>query len=263
MKNKKNPYLQKIKREKISIIIWQILILIVFMLGWELSVRFNLINGFIFSSPTRIMNTITGLYESNMLFIHIGTTLFATIIGFILAFVIGFLVSMLMWWFPKFSKVINPYLTILNSLPKVALGPIFIIWVGAGMNSIIVMALCISVIISIINISIGFQNTDPDKIKLLQAFKATKWQKFTSVVVPSNYHILIETLKINISMSLIGVIMGELLVSRHGIGWMIMYGSQVFNLDLVMTGIVILGIISTVLYMLVTYVEKKALKHLY
>ena len=150
----------------------------------------------------------------------------------------------------------DPYLTILNSLPKVALGPIIIIWAGASINSIIIMALLISVIVTTITVYNGFSNTDINKINLLKSFKANKFQILKMVILPSNYPTIISSLKINVSMSLIGVIMGEFLVSKEGIGYLIMYGSQVFNLNLVITGIIILAVVSYIMYMIVSYIEK-------
>ena len=170
---------------------------------------------------------------------------------------IGILVASILWWNKYLYKVFDPYLTILNSLPKVALGPILIIWIGANTNSIIAMALLISAILSIMNIYNGFSNTDVDKIKLMKSFNASKWQIYKLLILKGNISTIISSLKINISMCLIGVIMGELLVSKEGIGYLIMYGSQVFNLNLVMTGVFLLGIVSFILYALVSYIEKK------
>ena len=162
-----------------------------------------------------------------------------------------------MWSNRIISKIIEPYLTVLNSLPKVALGPLIIIWVGASTNSIIFMALLISVFITIINIYNGFIATDKNYILLLKSFKASKWQIFMKAVLPSNLGTIINVFKINISMSLIGVIMGELLASKNGLGYLIMYGSQVFNINLVITSVVILGIISYLLYFIIDFIEKK------
>ena len=181
-------------------------------------------------------------------------------ISFSLGTGLGFLIATVLWWFPFLAKVLDPYLTILNSLPKVALGPIIIIWAGAGKNSIILMALFISVIITIMNVYQSFIETDTYKIRLLQSWKATKWQIYQKVIMPSSLQTILNTLKINISMSLIGVITGEFLVSKEGIGYLIMYGSQVFNLDLVMTGIIILAIVATIMYYMINYIEKKTIK---
>ena len=172
----------------------------------------------------------------------------------------GIVVATLLWWNKFISKVMDPYLTVINSLPKVALGPLIIIWVGASTNSIIAMALMISLIISIINIYNGFISTNESFIKLLKTFKASKSQIFMKVILPSNKLTIINALKINISMSLIGVIMGELLVSKMGLGYLIMYGSQVFNINLVITSVVILGIVSYLMYYVISLIEKKLMK---
>ena len=162
-----------------------------------------------------------------------------------------------MWRNKRFSKVIEPYLTILNALPKVALGPLIIIWIGAGTGSIIFMALMISLFVSIINIYNGFNSTNKDYITLLKSLKANKKTIFLKVVLPSNKNNLINTMKVNVSMTLIGVIMGELLVSKKGLGYLIMYGSQVFNINLVITSIFILGIIAFIMYEVIVKIEKK------
>ena len=154
----------------------------------------------------------------------------------------------------------DPYLTILNSLPKVALGPIIIIWAGANINSIIFMALLISVIVTVMNIYQGFKEIDSNKIKLLKSLGATKWQMYVNLILPGSIQTIISTLKINVSMSLIGIIMGEFLVSKEGIGYLIMYGSQVFNLNLVITGIFILCVVATFMYYAVFYFEKKIIQ---
>ena len=166
-----------------------------------------------------------------------------------------------MWWNKFFAKVIDPYLTVLNSLPKVALGPILIIWVGASMKSIVIMALLISTIITIINVYNGFINVDPIKIKLMNSFNAKKIQIFMNLILPATLPNIISCFKVNISMSLIGVIMGEFLVSKEGIGYLIMYGSQVFNLDLVITGTIILCLVAILMYNIVLLFEKKFIKN--
>ena len=165
-----------------------------------------------------------------------------------------------MWSNTTLSKIVEPYLTVLNSLPKVALGPLIIIWVGASINSIIFMSLLISTFVTIINIYNSFISTDKNYIVLMKSFGASKWQIFSKVVFPSNFKNIISALKINISMNLIGVIMGELLVSKQGIGYLIMYGSQVFNLDLVISGIFILMVVSYLMYLGIGYIEKKLIK---
>lgn len=254
-------FLKQRKKEKIYILLTQFLILISLLILWQLLADNNIINTFITSSPKQILKTIINLYSTNNLFHHIWITLYETIISFTLGTIIGILIAIILWYNPFISKVIDPYLTILNSLPKVSLGPILIIWVGANIKSIIVMSLLISVIITIITVYNSFQETDINKIKLLKSMNATKFQILKYLILPSNYPTIISSLKINISMSLIGVIMGELLVSKEGIGYLIMYGSQVFNLDLVITGIIILMIVSYIMYLFISYIEKILIKN--
>ena len=253
-------FLKRIKRRKILITMTQLFILIMFVLVWELLAKYDVINTFISSSPSRVVKTIIDLYKQNNLFNHIWITVYETIISFGLGTLIGIVVAIILWWNNFICRVVDPYLTVINSLPKVALGPIIIIYFGANMNSIIIMALLISVIVTIITVYNGFNETDSNKIRLLKSFKASKWQIFKMVILPSSYPTIVSSLKINISMSLIGVIMGEFLVSKEGIGYLIMYGSQVFNLNLVMAGIIILMIVSIVMYKIVSGIEKILIK---
>jgi NitT/TauT family transport system permease protein len=254
-------YIKKKRYRKELILLTQILVVTIFVSLWEVASQYHLINPFLTSSPSKVINTIIKLNDQGDLWRHIMVTVYETVISFALGTLIGMFVASLMWWNNFLARVLNPYLTVLNSLPKVALGPILIIWTGANMKSIVIMALLISVIISIISVYHGFSNTDENKIKLLKSFKATKWQIFTYLIVPSNIKTIFNVLKINISMSLIGVIMGELLVSKEGIGYLIMYGSQVFNLDLVMTGIILLCIVSFIMYYIIVWAERKLIKY--
>ena len=166
----------------------------------------------------------------------------------------------MIWWSEFLSKVLEPFLVVLNSLPKTALGPIIIIWVGAGTPAIIVMAIAISLIVTVLDISNGFVNTDKEKIKMAKSFNATKWQLLTKIVIPSNISTFINTLKVNIGLSLVGVITGEFLVSKAGLGYLIVYGGQVFQLDLVMTSVIILGILAAIMYQSVVILEKIILR---
>lgn len=258
MSNEHKKYLRKLKLNKLLISITQISIFIFFIIIWQFLASHNYINSFITSSPSKILSTISKLYIENNLFIHIWITTKETIISFMIATFLSIIISIILYESDFLSKVIDPYLTILNSLPKVALGPIIIIWIGANQNGIITMAILISIIVSIQTIYNGFINTDKLKIKLLKTFNATKKDILFNVVIPSNKSTIINTLKINISMCLIGVIMGEFLTSKAGIGYLILYGSQVFNLDLVMTGIFLLTIISIVMYKIIEEISKRS-----
>lgn len=250
-------YLRKLKRNNLTIKLFQIAIIVLFITVWQVLANFRIIDTFIFSSPKLVLNTIINLYNSNNLFPHIWVTVYETIISFSLGTILGIFIATILWWNKMIAKILDPYLTILNSLPKVALGPIIIIWCGSGIKSIIFMALLISLIITIINVYQSFISVNQNKIKLMKSFKASKYQIFQKLILPSSINAILNALKINISMSLIGVIMGEFLVSKKGIGYLIVYGSQVFNLNLVITGILILCIVAILMYYLVSLLETK------
>lgn len=188
------------------ILITQIFITLSFIMIWELLSKFNIINSFIFSSPTKIIKCLYRLYLDKNLFIHIWVTLKEIFISFALGSLIGFLLAVLFYSLPILKKICDPFLTIINSLPKVSLGPLLIIWLGANTKSIIVMSLLINTIVTLISIYNGLINTDPYKIKLFNSFKATKFQMLTKLIIPHNQEVIISSLKLNISMSLIGVI---------------------------------------------------------
>lgn len=244
------------KHNKVVIKLIQIIILITFIFLWEYLSNHNIINPFVFSSPSRIIRCITTLYKENNLTNHIFVTLNETIISFTLSIILSFIISIVLFEFNILFKIFEPFFTILNSMPKVALGPLFIILFGAGNKSIIIMALSITLIINILTIYNGFLSSDKYLNKLLDTLKASRIDKLKYLIIPSAYSIIINSLKINISMTLIGVIMGEFLVSKAGIGYLIIYGTQVFNLTLVMTGIVILMFISYILYIIISKIEK-------
>ena len=205
MYSKENrDYLKKIKKKKTIIIFFQVLIVLLFLWVWQIIADYNLINTFLSSSPKGIIDTLINLYKTNNLFNHIYITVYETLISLVIGTIIGLIVSSILWWNDYIAKIFDPYLTIFNSLPKVALGPIIIIIAGANQKSIIVMALLISVIITIINMYQSFILTDDNKIKLLKSFKASKFQIYKYLILPNSLSNIISTIKINISMSLVG-----------------------------------------------------------
>ncbi len=250
-------YLKKYKRTKISIVITQFAILLLFLLCWEALTDLGVIDGFLFSSPKRIILSVKTLYRNDNLLLHVFTTLCETVVGFLLATITGTLVAILFWWSNFLRRVFEPYVVVLNSLPKIALGPLIIIWFGAGTKAIIFMTFLVTVIVTVINMYAGFNDVDENKILLLKSMGANKLKLFVHLVLPSSIPSIVSTLKINVGMSWIGSIMGEYLVSKQGIGYLIVYGGQVFNLDLVMTGTVILCILAAGMYFLVAAFEKR------
>lgn len=261
MSEEHKKYLKAQKKKNILVKLTSLSIIVLILLLWQLAADKNWINTFISSSPKNIVNTTISLYKDGSLINHILITLYEVIISFILGTMSGIIIATILWKYNFLYKVIDPYLTVLNSMPKVSLGPIIIILFGAGIKSIIIMALLISVIITTINVHHSFKNTDIEKIKIMQSLNANKKQIYFKLILPSNINNLINTCKVNIGLIFIGVIMGEFLVSKSGIGYLIMYGSQIFNLNLVMTGIILLSIMASLMYYLIVIIEKKLNTH--
>lgn len=255
----RREYLTSKKRRKSAILSIQILIVVLFILSWEVLARVGVIDSFIMSQPSRIVKTFANV-TTNGLFVHLGVTCFETVIGFLLGVMLGTLIAIVLWWSDFLSRVSEPFLVVLNSLPKIALGPVIIIWVGAGMQAIIVMALAISLIVTVLEMLNGFLATDPELVKMVQTFGASRHQIFTKVVMPSNMNTFFNSLKINIGLSLVGVIAGEFLVSKAGLGYLIVYGGQVFQMDLVMTSVLILAVVAALMYEIVVILEKAVIK---
>jgi NitT/TauT family transport system permease protein len=249
-------FLKSVKREKYFIRFTQIFILVLTFGLWELFATLKIIDPFITSQPSRVIKTIISLYQEGALLYHIYITCLETIIGFILGTVLGTLIAIVLWWSEFISKVAEPYLVILSSLPKTALGPIFIVWIGAGPTAIIAMTLAVSLIVTILEVLNGFLAIDKEKIKLVQTFGGTKLQIMTKVILPASLPTIINALKVNVGLSWVGVIVGEFLVSKAGLGYLIVYGGQVFRLDLVMTSVLILSVAAALMYQGVVLLEK-------
>lgn len=260
MSEERKIYLKKLKREKTLATFFKIFILVGFFAIWEVAANVGAIDPFITSQPSRVLLTIINLYKQNSLWQHILITTYETCMGFVLGTVLGTIIASVLWCFPFLCKVLEPYMVVLNSLPKIALGPIFIVWIGSGPSAIIVITLTISLIVCIMDILSGFLATDKEQIKLIKTFGGNKLQTFLKVVLPSNLPVIVNALKISVGMSWVGSIVGEFLVSKEGLGYLIVYGSQVFKLDLVMSSVLILCLIATIMYYLVLQFEKIVLK---
>jgi NitT/TauT family transport system permease protein len=249
-------YLKKVKIKKTAAWILRLLIIVLLFAFWEIAANLKFIDSFVTSQPSRMVKTLINLYKDGDLFLHIGVTCLETVAGFVIGTILGTIVAIILWWSEFTSHVLEPYLVVLNSLPKVALGPIFIIWIGAGSAAIIAMALAISLIVTILEVLNAFLQTDQDKIKLVETFGANRFQAFIKVVCPSNIPAMINALKVNVGLSWVGVITGEFLVSKAGLGYLIVYGGQVFQLDLVMTSVIILAAAAALMYQGVVLLQK-------
>ena len=252
-------YLHLRKKKKTAVNICRASVIVIFFALWELLAYFSVIDSFLMSRPSRIFHTVLRL-SSNDLLLHIGVTCFETIVGFTLGVLLGNMSALVLWWSEFLSKVTEPYLVILNALPKIALGPVIIIWAGAGTQAIVVMALAISLIVTVLEMLSGFISTDGELVKMAKTFGSNRWQTFTKIIFPSNLRTLFNSLKINIGLSLVGVIAGEFLVSKAGLGYLIVYGGQVFQMDLVMTSVLILTVVAALLYRGVTLAERLMLR---
>ncbi len=236
-------------------------ILLVLLLFWELSTRLGWADPFLVSSPSRIFSTIGSLYREGTLFYHIGVTLAETLIGFAAAVALGYAIALLLWWSDLLRRVAEPYIVVLNALPKIALGPLIIIWCGTGSKAIVFMTILVGIIVVIMHMLSAFMQTDENKLLLLRSMGANKRQILTKLVIPSTRAAFISMLKVAVGMSWIGSIMGEYIVSRAGLGYLIVYGGQVFKLDLVMTATVLLCLLAAAMYFLVVLLEKILVKN--
>lgn len=254
-KSEHELFLKKNKLKKLKIIIIQILILVCFLGLWELAAQLGWIDSFITSSPSRIAKMLGELNKQG-LWVHIGTTLYECVIGFVLSTVLGSAIAILLWCSEFLRRVLEPYIVVLNSLPKIALGPIIIIWVGAGAKAIVMMTILICIIVTIISTLGGLMATDEGKILLMRSMGAKKWQILVKLVLPGSVPTFLSVLKINVGLAWVGTIMGEYLVSGAGLGYLIIYGGQVFKLDLVMTSTVILCLLAAAMYFAVALAEK-------
>lgn len=244
-------------RSKRLILLSQIFLLIFFLSIWELAVRFHRIDGFIFSSPSRIVKTFGEMCLDGSFFLHLGTTLGEVFVSFLLIIIVGYAVAMLLWFFPKLSKVLEPYFVVLNSLPKSALAPLLIVWLGANVRTIIVAGISVAIFGTILSLYTAFVETDEEDLLLIRTLGGNRRHAMTKVIFPSTFPTLISLMKVNIGLALVGVIIGEFLAARQGLGYLIIYGSQVFKLDWVILSIVVLCMVAVGLYKLIQFFEKR------
>jgi NitT/TauT family transport system permease protein len=251
-------WLRRERRDRLTVRMSQLALLVVFLVLWEVAPRLNWINPLFTSYPSTIWPTFVELLKTTpqqaSILVHTWATVFATVVGFTAAIVLGTAIAAALWWWANLYRVLDPYLVVLNAMPKTAFVPLFYIWLGATL-SIYGMSLAISLFITVLMIYSGFQGIDPNKIKLAQTFGATKWQVLTKVVLPGSVPTLIATLKVNAGLSLVGVIVGEFQSATVGLGYLIQYGSQIFKMNIVMTSITILAIVSSLMYLAIYWLE--------
>ena len=250
-------YLRHLRQKAFLVRISQLLLLVGFFILWEVAARYGWINAFIFSQPSKVWNATIRLATQGGLWKHLGWTVGETVLGFSVGTFAGIILAILLWWSEFFARVMDPYIVVLNSVPKVALGPIFVVWLGTTITAVIAMAISISIIVTIMMMHTGFQEVDPNKVKLVRTFGATKGQVLRKVIIPASVPTMIAALNVNVGLSLVGTIVGEFLASKAGLGYLIVYGGQVFNMSLVMASVLLLSVISVILYYGVTLLEER------
>ena len=253
-------YLRARSRHRYVVLAGQLLLFILFVGSWEVFARLGLLNDFIFSSPSRMAKTFFEMAKDGSLFLHIGITLAETFGSFLLVMVIGLFTAMVLWGFPSLAELLEPYLVMLNSLPKSALAPVLIVWLGNNVKTIVAAAVSVAVFGSVMTLHTGFKQVDPDKIKLIYTLQGTKRDVLRKVMLPGTVPLLLSVMKVNIGLCLVGVVIGEFIGAREGLGYLIIYGSQVFRLDWVMMSIVLLCMIAMLLYGLLGLIEKRCLR---
>nr|WP_304974729.1 ABC transporter permease [uncultured Acetatifactor sp.] len=252
---RQEEFIRKHRRHHHEIASWRTLIFVLFIVLWEVSANRKWIDSFFFSSPSRVARCFVDQIRHNAMLSHIGVTLLETVLSFLLVIAFSLLMSTLLWHSRKLSEILEPYLVVLNSLPKSALAPLFIVWLGTGTRTIIVAGMSVAVFGSIISFYTGFQQVDNEKITLIYTLGGTRRDAFLKVVLPGSVPILLSTAKVNIGLALVGVIIGEFLAARRGLGYLIIYGSQVFQLDMVITSIIVLCVIALGFYKSIQAIE--------
>ena len=248
-------YIKAHRHEHYKIAFYRFFIFFAFILLWEIAANTGIIDSFFFSSPSRVITCFIDMVTEKSLFMHIGITLFETLLSFILVLIIAIGSATLLWYSSSVSSVLEPYLVVLNSLPKSALAPLFIVWLGTGATTIIVAGISVAVFGSIISLYTGFKQADTAKITLIYTLGGTKRDAFKHVVFPYSIPTILSNMKVNIGLALVGVIIGEFLAARRGLGYLIIYGSQVFQMHMVITSIIILCVIAMGLYQLIQRLE--------
>ncbi|GAB1154032.1 ABC transporter permease [Paenibacillus illinoisensis] len=252
-------HLKQVAEWRRKVLAVQLSLLVCMFLLWELAGRLRWIDVLLFSYPSKVFAQIGKDIASGELWIHVAVTVGETAVGFLLGTLVGTLLAVLIWWSPFLSKVLDPYMVVFNSMPKVALGPIFIVMFGAGFTAIVMTTLSITVIITTLVVYNSFNEVDSNYIKVIRTFGGDRSEIFTKVVLPASFPAIVSTLKVNVGMAWVGVIVGEFLVAKQGLGYLIIYGFQVFNFTLVLSSLLIIAGVATAMYQLVVYVERKLL----
>ena len=238
-------FLRRYRMHRRFVSISRILLLVIFLSVWEFTSSHQIIDSFIFSSPSGIARCFFSMAADRSIFRHLGVTLYETLVSV--------LAAVLLWFSKKLSEILEPYLVVLNSLPKSALAPLLIVWLGATRTTIIVAGMSVAIFGSILNLYTSFMTTDPGKMTLIYTLGGKHRDVLTKVVLPSSIPAILSNMKVNIGLCLVGVVIGEFLAAREGLGYLIIYSSQIFQMNVLLMSIVLLCIMAMGLYAVVSH----------
>lgn len=253
----REQYLKALHSREKCILWGRVSLLILFLLLWEISARLGWLDTFIFSSPSALLSTLFSMISDGSIFVHTGITLYETLLSFIISTLLGIAIAIILWWCPLGRDISEPYWIALNSLPKSALAPILIVWFGNTTRSILITSISLTIVSTILSMLNGFLSVDPDKLTLVRSFGGSKYQILTKILLPANIPVLLNVLKVNIGLCLIGVIIGEFLSAKAGLGYLIIYGSQIFKMNWVILSIVILCFLAVLLYQIILWAARR------
>jgi len=235
--------------------IYQTIPLIVFVLLWEALIRGNSELIFFFGLPTKIANYFYLKTLDGSLIIDFSVTFIEALAGFVIGNVVGALIGLGLWYSKTAFSISKPYIIALGSAPIFALAPILIIWFGTGIFSKIMIATFSTVFIALFQAYTGASEVSSDYLKLMQTFGATKTQTFRKVVAPSAVVWVISAFKINVGFALLGAFIGEFISSNRGLGHLILVASGLFDISLVLCGVLLLILIALIFSFAITQIE--------
>jgi NitT/TauT family transport system permease protein len=253
-------YLRSIRLRQLKIVTIQLAVFLAFFGLWQWAASVGLIDPFITSQPSAIATTLVDLFRQGSLFTHVGATVYITLLGFVIGTAGGIAIAAAMWWSDFLSEVVDPYLVILNATPKIALGPVFIIWLGVSLKAFVALTVSITIFVTVLNVYTAFARTEPGKLVLAETFGASRLQQFYKIVFPAALPTVVATLKVNVGLALIGAIVGEFLGAKQGLGYLIIYGQTIFSMGLVMTSVIVLTGVAAAMYYAVYFLERRILR---
>ena len=237
----------------------QALAVISFFALWEIGVRMGWISAFLVGSPVGILAVAAKMIASGELLSDTWFTLFEAILGFVIGTIAGSLLGLALWYSVFVARLVEPFIVAINSVPKIALAPIVVLWFGTGLVSKVALSVSLTAIVALIAAYQAAKDADVDLQSLLISMGADKHQVFFKAVVPSTLPSIIATFRINIGFGLVGAVVGEFISSQAGLGHMIYTASSFYDLNTVWAGLFTLMIIGFLLYHVIDLIERKSL----